>query len=63
MEIIIMAQLSSPGVSVSITDESAYTSAPAGTIPLIFVASASNKLTDAGTGIAPGTLAENDGKV
>jgi len=34
-----MAQLSSPGVSVSITDESAYTSAPAGTIPLIFVAS------------------------
>lgn len=58
-----MAQLSSPGVSVSITDESAYTSAPAGTIPLIFVASASNKLTDAGTGIAPGTLAENDGKV
>jgi hypothetical protein len=59
-----MAQtLSSPGVSVSITDESAYTAAPAGTIPLIFVASASNKLTDAGTGIAPGTLAENDGKV
>ena len=63
MEIIIMAQLSSPGVSVSITDESAYTAAPAGTIPLIFVASASNKLTDAGTGIAPGTLAENDGTV
>jgi hypothetical protein len=63
MEIIIMAQLSSPGVSVSVTDESAYTTAPAGTIPLIFVASASNKLTDAGTGIAPGTLAENDGKV
>jgi hypothetical protein len=63
MEIIIMAQLSSPGVSVSVEDESFYTPAGAGTIPLIIVASASNKLNGASTGIAPGTLAKNDGKV
>lgn len=63
MEIIIMAQLSSPGVSVTVEDESFYTSAGAGTIPLIFVASASNKLNGSKTGIAPGTLAKNDGKV
>jgi len=59
-----MAQtLSSPGVSISVEDESFYTVASAGTIPLIFVASASNKLTGSGTGFAPGTLAKNDGKV
>ena len=59
-----MAQtLSSPGVSISVEDESFYTVSNAGTIPLIFVASASNKLTGSGTGFAPGTLAKNDGKV
>jgi hypothetical protein len=52
-----MAQtLSSPGVSISVTDDSMYTSAGAGTIPLIFVATAANKLNGSGTGIAPGTL-------
>jgi Phage tail sheath C-terminal domain len=56
-------QLSSPGVSISVVDESVYTTAAAGTIPLIFVASASNKLNGSGTGIAPGTTATNDGKV
>lgn len=58
-----MAQLSSPGVSVSVIDESFYTAAGAGTIPLIIVASASNKLTGSGTGIAPGTITKNDGKL
>jgi len=58
-----MAQLSSPGVSVSVIDESFYTAAGAGTIPLIIVASASNKLTGSGTGIAPGTISKNDGKL
>jgi hypothetical protein len=52
-----MAQtLSSPGVSITVTDDSMYTSAGAGTIPLIFVATAANKLNGSGTGIAPGTL-------
>ena len=35
-----MAQLVSPGVSVSIIDESAYASAGAGTVPVIVLATA-----------------------
>ena len=58
-----MAQLSSPGVSVTVIDESFYTPAAAGTVPLFLVASASNKQNGAGTGTAPGTLAANAGKV
>ena len=38
-----MAQLSSPGVSVSIIDESAYASAGSGTVPVIVLATRSNK--------------------
>jgi hypothetical protein len=38
-----MAQLSSPGVSVSVIDESAYASAGAGTVPVIVLATRSNK--------------------
>jgi hypothetical protein len=52
-----MAQtLSSPGVSISVSDESMYTSAGAGTVPLILVATSANKLNGSKTGIAPGTL-------
>ena len=58
-----MAQLSSPGVSVTVIDESFYTPAAPGTVPLIVVASAENKQNGAGTGTAPGTLAANAGKV
>lgn len=58
-----MAQLSSPGVSVEVIDESFYTTAAPGTVPLIFVASAENKQNAAGTGTAPGTLKANAGKV
>lgn len=58
-----MAQLSSPGVSVTVIDESFYTPAAPGTVPLIVVASAENKQNGAGTGIAPGTLAANAGTV
>jgi hypothetical protein len=63
MEIKHMAQLSSPGVSVTVIDESFYTPAAPGTVPLIVVASAENKQNGAGTGIAPGTLAANAGTV
>jgi hypothetical protein len=56
MEIIIMAQLSSPGVSVEVSDESFYTSSAPGTVPLIFIATAANKLNSAKTGLAPGTV-------
>jgi hypothetical protein len=58
-----MAQLSSPGVAVTVIDESFYTPAAPGTTPLIIVASAESKQNGAGTGTAPGTLAANAGNV
>ena len=58
-----MATLNSPGVSVSVINESFYTPATPGTVPLIVMASASNKKNASGTGIAQGTLSANAGKV
>jgi hypothetical protein len=58
-----MAQLSSPGVSVSVIDESFYTSAAPGTTPLIIVASEQDKANGSSTGTAPGTIQANAGKV
>ena len=54
--------LTSPGVQVSVIDESFYTPAEPGTVPMIFVTSASNKKNAAGTGTAQGTLKANAGK-
>ena len=54
--------LVSPGVEVNVIDESFYTPAAAGTVPMIFVASASNKTRSSGTGTAPGTTKANAGK-
>ena len=54
--------LVSPGVKVSIIDESAYGASGPGTIPLIVIATASNKLQPgSATAIAPGTLSANAG--
>ena len=58
-----MAQLSSPGVSVSVIDESFYTSAAPGTVPLIIVASEEAKKNGSSTGTASGTLKANAGQV
>ena len=55
--------LQSPGVEVTVIDESFYTPAASGTTPLIVVATAENKSNASGTGIAQGTLAANAGKV
>jgi len=55
--------LSSPGVEVKVIDESFYTPAEPGTVPLIVVATADNKSNGGGTGIAPGTLKANAGAV
>ena len=55
--------LQSPGVQVSVINESFYTPAEPGTTPLIFVATKQNKPNPSNTGIAPGTLAANAGKV
>jgi hypothetical protein len=55
-----MATLVSPGVSVTVTDESVYASAGAGTVPLILIATAANKLQSGSSGVyAPGTVAAN----
>ncbi len=51
--------LSSPGVQVSVVDESFYTPSEPGTVPLIVVATEANKQNGAGTGTAPGTLPAN----
>ncbi|RKZ91872.1 MAG: hypothetical protein DRQ40_09355, partial [Gammaproteobacteria bacterium] len=54
--------LISPGVEVTIIDESQYVSARIGTVPYILMATAENKLDPSGTDIAPGTIssATND---
>lgn len=54
--------LVSPGVEVNVIDESFYTPAAAGTVPMIFVASAENKANASGTGVASGTLKTNAGR-
>jgi hypothetical protein len=58
-----MATLGSPGVAVTVVDESFYTPSAPGTAPLIFVATEENKTNSAGTGIAAGTQKANAGKV
>jgi hypothetical protein len=58
-----VANLISPGVSVSVTDESYYDSSTPGSIPLIVIATASNKVSPTGSGLATFTLNENAGKL
>lgn len=54
--------LISPGVEVTITDEANYAPNQLGTIPLIVLATAENKLTPAGT-VARATIKANAGKL
>ena len=54
--------LISPGVQVTVIDESFYTPAEPGTTPLIVIATAENKSNAAGTGTAAGTIPANTGK-
>ena len=56
-----MATLVSPGVSVMVTDESQYVAATQGTLPLVVVATASNKTDGSGTALAAGTIPANSG--
>lgn len=58
-----MATLVSPGVSITVVDESMYAPAGTGTVPLIVIATAENKPTPDGSGIAPYTTPANAGKV
>ncbi len=54
--------LVSPGVQVTVIDESFYTPAEPGTVPMIFIATAQDKANSAGTGTAEGTRVANAGK-
>ena len=51
--------LVSPGVKVTVVDQSQYLPAATNSVPLMVIATASNKLSSDGTGIAPGTLDVN----
>jgi len=55
--------LLSPGVEVTITDQSQYLPAPTGSIPFFLVATAQNKANPNGTGVAVGTTAANANKL
>jgi hypothetical protein len=57
-----MASLTSPGVSVSIIDESQYTPTQAGSIAYVLIASAQDKMTPSGT-VATGTTSANAEKI
>jgi hypothetical protein len=54
--------LQSPGVEVTVIDESFYTPAEPGTTPLIVVATAQDKSNGSGTGVASATTKSNAGK-
>lgn len=55
-----VSSLTSPGVAVSITDNTTISGNGATTVPLIIIGTQSNKTTSSGS-VAPGTLSTNDG--
>jgi hypothetical protein len=55
--------LTSPGVEVTIIDESQYIPAATNSVPYILLATAQNKISGAGVGIATGTLAADANRV
>jgi hypothetical protein len=55
--------LVSPGVEVTIIDQSQYLPAPTNSVPLVVFATAQDKANPNGTGIAQGTTAANAGKL
>lgn len=54
-----MVQLTSPGVLVTVEDNSGFAETAAGTVPLIFLATRKNKASTNGVGIAAGTAEAN----
>ena len=55
--------LTSPGVEVTIIDESQYIPAATNSVPYILLATAQNKVSGTGVGEAAGTLAASANKV
>jgi len=58
-----MATLVSPGLSVTVSDESQYVPAGNGTVPLVVLATAQDKTPPSGSGTAAGTTKANAGKL
>ena len=58
-----MAQLVSPGIQVTVTEDPTSAAGPQGTVPLLFIATQENKTNTSGTGIAPFTTKENAGRL
>ena len=58
-----MATLTSPGVSITTTDESFYTPASQGTVPLLIIATKQDKSNPDGSGTASFTTAAEAGKL
>lgn len=54
--------LTSPGIEVTIVDESDYLPSAVNSVPYVLLATAQNKASGTGTGIAAGTLAANANK-
>jgi len=54
--------LTSPGVEVTIVDESNYLPAATNSVPFVLIATAQNKVSGAGVGVAAGTTAANANK-
>lgn len=55
--------LVSPGVQVTVVDQSNYAPTAVGSVPYLLIATAQDKPAPGGTAIAAGTLAENAGKI
>ncbi len=55
--------LLSPGVEVTVIDESQYLPAATNSVPYILIATAQNKISGTGVGVAAGTLAANANRV
>ena len=54
--------LLSPGVQVTVIDESQYIPAATNSVPYVLIATAQNKVSGTGTGVAAGTLQANANK-
>ena len=55
--------LVSPGVQVSVVDQSQYLPAATNSVPFVLLATAANKISGDGTGVAQGTIAANANKL
>ena len=51
--------LTSPGVEVTVVDQSQYLPAASNSVPFILIATAQNKVSGTSTGVATGTNASN----